>query len=284
MNSSIYPCLWFAENAKTAADFYCHVFSGEISAESEVVVDLSLFGQKIMLLNGGPYFKKNASVSFTIIAETEEEVELYWKQLSENGIVLMPLDSYPWSKKYGWVKDQYDVTWQLYLGETIAEQKIVPTLMFLHENNGKAESAMELYTSIFLNSKIKSILYYDENKAEEIEGNVQHAYFSINDYAVFCMDSSYHHPFDFNEGISLVVMTESQEETNHLWDSLVADGGEESRCGWLKDKFGLIWQIVPKRLIQLMHDKDREKAQKVVEAMMKMQKIDIDVLENAFNS
>ncbi|WP_312075774.1 VOC family protein [Chryseobacterium sp.] len=284
MNNNIFPCLWYDGDAKESAEFYCKVFNGKITADTEMVLNIDLFGQKLMLLNGGPHFEKNASISFMVLCETEEEVEKYWKPLSENGIVLMELGEYPWSKKYGWVRDRFGVTWQVYLGEKQGEQKIIPTLMYIHQNNGKAMKAMEFYTKIFPNSKIGGVLKYgdgvgDEN--HEIPENVQHAHFEIDGYSFFCMDNSYDHQFDFSEGISIVVMTENQGQTDHLWNSLTSEGGRESMCGWLKDQFGVSWQIVPKRLIELMNDSNPEKAQKVVMAMMKMQKIVSADLEEA---
>ncbi|SIP86214.1 Glyoxalase superfamily enzyme, possibly 3-demethylubiquinone-9 3-methyltransferase [Chryseobacterium sp. RU37D] len=288
MNNNIFPCLWYDGDAKESAEFYCKIFYGKITADTPVVMNIEIFGQKLMLLNGGPHFTKNASVSFMVICETEDEVQKYWDQLMEGGIALMPLDSYSWSKKYGWVRDKFGVTWQIFLGEKQFEQKIIPTLMFIHENNGKALEAMELYTKTFPNSSLGNILRYGEGSEghpiTEPAENIQHAHFVIDDYHFFCMDNSYDHQFDFNEGISMVVMTNDQEQTDHLWNSLTLDGGRESMCGWLKDKFGFSWQIVPKRLIQLMSDPDKEKAQNVVQAMMKMQKIIIQDLENAYNS
>jgi predicted 3-demethylubiquinone-9 3-methyltransferase (glyoxalase superfamily) len=287
MNNDIFPCLWYDGDGKESAEFYCNVFDGTITADTPVVLNIDLFGQKLMLLNGGPQFEKNASVSFMVMCETEDEVQKYWDQLEEGGIALMPLDSYPWSKKYGWIRDKFGVTWQIYLGEKQNDQKIVPTLMFIHQNNGKAMEAMDLYTHIFPNSKIGGVLKYGDgvgDESHEVPENVQHAHFEIDGYSFFCMDNSYDHKFDFNEGISMVVMTNDQEQTDHLWNLLTADGGRESMCGWLKDKFGFSWQIVPKKLIQLMSDPDQEKAQKVVQAMMKMQKIIIKDLEEAYNS
>lgn len=288
MNNDIFPCLWYDGDAKESADFYCKVFEGKITADTPVVMNIEIFGQKLMLLNGGPHFTKNASVSFLVICDTEDEVQKYWDQLLEGGIALMPLDSYSWSKKYGWVHDKYGVSWQIFLGEKASDQKVIPTLMFIHENNGKAMQAMELYTRIFPNSKIGNILRYGEGSeghpiAEPAE-NIQHAHFEIDGYSFFCMDNSYDHQFDFNEGISMVVMTDDQKQTDLYWNFLISDGGRESMCGWLKDKYGFSWQIVPKRLIQLMSDQDQEKAQKVVQAMMKMQKIIIADLEAAYNS
>ncbi|AIL46426.1 VOC family protein [Elizabethkingia anophelis] len=284
MNNDIFPCLWCNGDAKESAEFYCQVFGGKITVDTPVVINIELFGQKLMLLNAGPQFEKNPSISFLINCASEEDVQHYWDQLSEGGMVLMELDSYPWSKKYGWIKDKYGTTWQLYFGE-MQEQRLVPTLMFMHRNNGKAMEAMEFYTSTFPESKIEGVLKYkDGGENGEDPENVQHAQFVINNYMLSCMDSSLDHKFDFNEGISLVIMTNDQKETDHLWNTLISGGGRESMCGWLKDQYGVSWQIVPKKLIELMNDTDPAKSQKVVQAMLKMQKIIIAHLEEAYNS
>ncbi|MDV3710308.1 hypothetical protein CMU41_00535 [Elizabethkingia anophelis] len=284
MNNDIFPCLWCNGDAKELAEFYCQVFGGKITVDTPVVINIELFGQKLMLLNAGPQFEKNPSISFLINCASEEDVQHYWDQLSEGGMVLMELDSYPWSKKYGWIKDKYGTTWQLYFGE-MQEQRLVPTFMFMHRNNGKAMEAMEFYTSTFPESKIEGVLKYkDGGENGEDPENVQHAQFVINNYMLSCIDSSLDHKFDFNEGISLVIMTNDQKETDHLWNTLISGGGRESMCGWLKDQYGVSWQIVPKKLIELMNDTDPAKSQKVVQAMLKMQKIIIAHLEEAYNS
>lgn len=287
MNNNIFPCLWFDKTGNEAAHFYTEIFGGKVTVDTPVVINFELFGQKMMILNAGPQFEKNASISFMVVCETEAEVDHYWKPLSEGGIVLMELGEYPWSKKYGWVRDRYGVTWQMYLGEKQGEQKIIPTLMFIHENNGKAKEAMEFYIKIFPNSSIGNVLKYGDGigvETHEIPENIQHAHFEIDHYSFFCMDNSYDHQFDFNEAISIVVMTENQAETDHLWDSLIADGGRASMCGWLKDRFGVSWQIVPKKLIELINDSDPIKGQKVMQAMSTMQKIIIKDLENAYHN
>jgi predicted 3-demethylubiquinone-9 3-methyltransferase (glyoxalase superfamily) len=142
--------------------------------------------------------------------------------------------------------------------------------MFIHENNGKALEAMEFYTKIFPNSKIGGVLKYGDgvgNETHEIPENVQNADFDLNGYRFLSMDNSYDHKFDFNESISIVVMTENQQETDFYWNSLLADGGKESQCGWLKDKYGISWQITPKKLMKLTTDSNQEKAGKVFQAM-----------------
>ncbi|MDA4747935.1 VOC family protein, partial [Enterobacter hormaechei] len=103
-------------DAQESAEFYCQVFGGKITVDTPVVINIDLFGQKVMLLDGGSQFEKNPSISFLINCASEEDVQRYWDMLSDGGTALMALDSYPWSKKYGWIKDKYGATWQLYFG------------------------------------------------------------------------------------------------------------------------------------------------------------------------
>lgn len=276
MNNHIFPCLWMDNNGREAATFYCDIFKyASVLEDNNIVEMLGIFGQKLMLLNADTKIQKNASISFTVTSNSEDDIQRFWDGLSEGGMVLMPLDSYPWSKKYGWVKDKYDVTWQLYYGELPEGevQRMVPTLMFIHENKGKAKAAMEFYTSIFPESMINSVLDYGEGGEDDIPENVQHAQFTINDYTLFCMDNSYDHKFYFNEGISLVVECKNQEEIDYYWNSLTANGGEESMCGWLKDKYGVSWQIIPENIIDLLKNPG------AMDNMTKMKKIIIEDLK-----
>jgi predicted 3-demethylubiquinone-9 3-methyltransferase (glyoxalase superfamily) len=277
MNNKIYPCLWFDGKAKEAADLYTEVFgNGRIMDENPIVVTVEIHGQKIMLLNGGPMYSPNASISFMVTCETTEEVDRCWNKLIDGGIAMMPLDSYPWSERYGWVQDRFGISWQLYFGKmSEVGQKICPTLMFTHEQTGKAEEAVHFYTSLFPGSVITGILKYDAQDDDQ-EGLVKHSQFSIDGFVMMAMDSSFNHPFRFSEGISIAVDCDTQEEIDHYWYKMTADGGEESMCGWLKDKYGVSWQIVPAILPQLMADP--EKSQKVIEAFLKMRKFDLNVL------
>ena len=277
MNNKIYPCLWFDGKAKEAAELYVETFgNARIVDENPIVIILEVHGQKIMLLNGGPMYQPNPSISFMVTCENKEEVDRMWHQLMEGGFAMMPLDSYPWSERYGWVQDRFGISWQLYFGKmSDIGQKICPTLMFTHDQFGKAEEAIHFYTGLFPNSSTTGILKYSKEDEDE-EGKVKHAQFSIDGFVMMAMDSSFDHPFRFSEGISIAVDCDTQEEIDHYWDKMTADGGEESMCGWLKDKFGVSWQIVPAILPKLMADP--EKSQKVIEAFMKMRKFDIDVL------
>ena len=157
-----------------------------------------------------------------------------------------------------------------------ALEKYVPTLMFTGENAGRAKEAIEFYTGIFPDAKVQGIMEYPEG-SEDKPGYVQHAQFDIAGYTLMCMDSSLDHKFNFTEGNSLVVNCKDQEEIDHYWDALTKDGGQESRCGWLKDKYGVSWQIVPENIHALV-----KSSPKVGEALMKMNKLDIATLaENA---
>ena len=279
MKNLIYPCLWFDGNAKAAAEFYCSVFANsKITTDTPMVVNFELSRKKFMGLNGGPQFKFNPSVSFFTICETENEIDGVWSKLIKDGKVMMALDNYPWSKKYGWVQDKFGISWQLMMGD--AEQmggKIIPAFMFTGSQAGKAEQAMHFYTSLFSDSKIKDINRYliGEN---DVEGTVKHGRFNLSNQSFIAMDSSAPHGFQFNEAISFVVDCETQQEIDFYWNKLT-EGGQESQCGWLRDKFGLSWQIVPTVLSKLMSDPT--KSQRVIAAFMQMTKFDIEKLLKA---
>jgi len=279
MKKQIYPCLWFDGNGREAAEFYCSVFKDTvITSDNQLVVMIDFAGQKIMLLNGGPQFKINPSISFVVICKTEQEIDKAWKSLAERGTVLMPLDKYVWSKKYGWVQDRFGVNWQLSFTEPeMAKQKITPALMFTGKNAGKAEEAINFYTSLFEDSGIVMISRYTKND-NDVEGTVNHAQFTLHKQLFMAMDSSMMHKFQFSEGISFVVECDSQKEIDFFWDSLTK-GGEESQCGWLKDKYGVSWQIIPSILTELMSDV--HKSVRVINAFLKMKKFDFEKLISA---
>jgi predicted 3-demethylubiquinone-9 3-methyltransferase (glyoxalase superfamily) len=279
MKNMIYPCLWFNGEAREAAEFYCSVFNDSvITADNQLVVTFESAGQKFMCLNGGPEFSFNPSVSFFVLFETEEEIDKTWKKLLEQGTVLMQLDKYEWSARYGWIQDRFGISWQLSFGrmEEVG-QKFSPALLFTGKQNGKAEQAVQFYTSVFEGSGVSGILRYKKGE-NEVEGTVKHAQFNLGKYLFMAMDSSFQHQFSFNEAISFVVDCETQAEIDYYWEKLT-EGGQESMCGWLKDKFGVSWQIVPTILGKLMSDSS--KSQRVIKAFMQMRKFEIEKLINA---
>jgi len=158
-------------------------------------------------------------------------------------------------------------------------QKITPFLWF----DNQAEEAVKFYTSIFKDSKIGKITRYGEageKVAGRPSGSVMTIEFEVEGQKFTALNGG--PQFKFNESISFVVNCGTQEEVDYFWDKLTADGGQESQCGWLKDKFGLSWQIVPTVLIDMLHDKDSRKSEHVMQAMLQMQKIDIKKLKAAY--
>mgnify|MGYP001488283063 CR=1 FL=1 len=144
-----------------------------------------------------------------------------------------------------------------------------------------AEEAIHFYTSVFKNSRIVKKSYYGDNMPVP-KGTLLTATFELEGQSLIALNGGPH--FKFNEAISLMVSCENQAEVDELWDKLIADGGSPSQCGWLKDKFGLSWQIVPVQLEKLMSDKDAKKAGAVAQALFKMSKIIIADLEQAYQA
>jgi predicted 3-demethylubiquinone-9 3-methyltransferase (glyoxalase superfamily) len=153
-------------------------------------------------------------------------------------------------------------------------QKITPFLWF----DDKAEEAMVFYTSIFPNSKVGSISRYGE-EGPGPAGTVMSVTFQLDGQQFMALNGGPH--FTFSPAISFYVNCETQEEVDELWEKL-SEGGEQDRCGWLRDKYGLSWQIIPSTLGEMLQDKDAEKAQRVMNAMLQMGKIDIAQLKLAY--
>src|SRR6478735_2826025 len=182
MKKKITPCLWFNNQAKEAATFYCAQFANaKVVHQSPIVTELDISGQHITLLDGGPMYQPNASISFFYICETADEINRIWKEFSKEGSILMPLDKYGWSEKYGWISDQFGISWQFSLGKIEdVGQRITASLLFVGKQYGRAEEALNLYTSIFKNSEIDSIHRYGANEAPDVEGKIKHAQLSLN--------------------------------------------------------------------------------------------------------
>lgn len=279
MKNNIYPCIWFDKDGKDAAQFYIDTFGdGKITTDTQMVVTFELSGQKFLALNGGPEIKPNPAVSYMVVLEDKAELENIWNRLLDGGKVLMPLDKYEWSEKYGWVQDKFGVSWQLYFGEVnddVHGQKFIPTYMFTQEYNGKTEEALNFYVKLFKNSKLDGVMKHQEG---DMKGLVMHAQCVLDDYVIAAMDGGNGHDFHFSWGNSMFIECETQGEIDHFWNAFAA-GGEESQCGWVRDKFGAWWQVIPKQLVVWMTDP--QLAPKVSEAFYKMKKIDIETLKKA---
>lgn len=286
------PHLWFDKEADEASKFYMSLFEGSKLKDKTILNDtpsgsvdmitIELAGQEFMLLSAGPLFKFTPAVSFLIACSSVAEVERLWGKLIENGAALMELGAYPFSEKYGWLIDKYGLSWQvMYMGDFEIKQKITPTLMFVGDQCGNAEEAIRFYTTVFEHSSIGHILRYGENAAPDKPNTIQHVDFVLENQTFAAMDSAYEHNFTFNEAISLMVMCDTQEETDYYWDKLSAVP-EAEQCGWLKDKYGFSWQIVPRVMNEMMQTKDAAKLAQVTEAFLKMKKFDIAELIKAY--
>ena len=287
----IVPHLWFNKEAKEATALYVSLFqdskvknittiTGTPSGDCDIVT-FKLSGQEFMAISAGPYFRFNPSISLFVVFDNEAEIEAVWNRLIDVGKALMPYDSYPWAHKYGWLQDKYGLSWQLSWSEYHKmEQKITPLLMFTKNVAGKTKEAIADYTSIFPNSKTEMIMPYTKDDGDK-EGFIKHSRFTLNGQNFMAMDSSLQHDFSFNEAISFVVNCDTQKEIDYYWKKLSAVP-EAEQCGWLKDKFGVSWQIVPTTMNKMVTSGNKEKVARVTQAFLKMKKFNIAKLKEAY--
>lgn len=288
----ITPHLWFDKEAKEAANFYTSIFKdSEIKDTATLhntpsgtvdLVTIVLAGQEFRLISAGPYFRFTPAVSFLVACDSKAQVDTLWAQLSTGGSALKELGEYPFSERYGWTQDKYGLSWQvMFMGEPEVKQEIIPTLMFVGAQCGKAEEAINFYSSVFRNAKVQHVLRYGKGQEPDQEGTIKHAGLTLEGEEFAVMDSARAQNFAFNEAISFMVHCETQKEIDYYWGKLSADPKAE-QCGWLKDKFGLSWQIVPTVMDEMLKDKDTNKIVRVTEAFLKMQKFDIEKLKQAY--
>jgi predicted 3-demethylubiquinone-9 3-methyltransferase (glyoxalase superfamily) len=265
------------KKAKEAFLFYKEVFGDvELISENPMAVVYKIFGRRMMNLNGGPGFTINPSISFFISADNQEELESIWNKLIIDGSILMPLNKYPWSTQYGWCSDQFGVNWQLMLDHH-SSCKIMPHLMFVGANAGKAEDAIGFYSSMFEKNKVVAISKYEEGEPDTT-GFIKYSQFELEGQPFGAMDSSANHQFNFNEAVSFIITVDTQEEIDYYWNHLL-EGGAAGKCGWIKDKYGISWQVVPTILGKLMTNPAT--APKAAYAFLQMSKFIIADLEAA---
>jgi len=296
----IIPHLWFDKEAKEAAEFYTSLFPDSKvtnvttlhntpSGDTDIV-NFKIWGYEFQAISAGPVFKFNPSISFMVNfdpaqdPQAAERLEKVWEKLSEGGTALMPIGTYPFSKRYGWIQDKYGVSWQLMLTNPEGEVRpfIIPSLMFVGDVTGKAEEATNFYLSVFKDSKRGTIARYPAGMDPDKEGTVMFTDYTLLGQWFAAMDSGRMHNFNFNEAVSLIVHCDGQEEVDYYWEKLSAVP-ESEQCGWLKDKYGVSWQIVPQEMNEMMSKGTPEQIGRVTEAFLKMKKFDIAKLEEAYN-
>jgi predicted 3-demethylubiquinone-9 3-methyltransferase (glyoxalase superfamily) len=292
MMQKITSHLWFDREAVQAAEFYVSAFMGsKLNSVTKLhgtpsgtvdIVSIDLMGQDFTLIRAGPLFKFNPSISFLVACKTKKDVDELWAKLFEGGIALMDLGEYPFSERYGWLQDRYGLSWQImFMGGYEILQNITPTLMFTDKQCGRAEEAVNFYASVFRDSEVGDILRYSEGEEPDRGGTIKHAAFRLEGMEFAAMDSVRVHDIAFNEAISFIVHCETQSDIDYYWGRLSADLQAE-QCGWLKDRFGVSWQIVPAILDEMLLDQDGESVERVTEAFLKMKKFDIEALVRAY--
>ena len=297
--SKITPHLWFDTQAKEAAEFYSEVFP-----ESQVtnvttlrdtpsgdcdVVAFKVWNHDFMAISAGPLFEINPSISFIVnfdpdsLPDAAEVLDRVWAQLADGGNELMPLGEYPFSKRYGWVADRYGVSWQLILSDTEGDPRptIVPSLMFTGDVCGKAAEAKEFYLSVFDDSEPGQSVPYPEGSDPDEPGTTMFADFRLADGWFAAMDSARVHDFGFNEAVSLMIGCSDQDEIDYFWERLSAVP-EAEQCGWLKDRFGVSWQVTPAALDEMMARGTPEQIDRVTQAFLPMKKFDVAALRAAY--
>lgn len=276
----IIPNLWFNGVAKEAAEFYTAAFpDGAISATTyypatkeegladfqldlagkELTIAFSLADQAFIAINAGPEFTPTRANSFMINFDpgrdrsAREHLDALWEKLVDSGRVLMPLDEYPFSKRYGWVQDKYGYSWQLILTDPTGESRpfIVPSLMFGDGVQNRAGEAIDYYMSVFHGSRKGTLAPYTEDTGSATVGSLMFADFMIENQWFAAMDAGTEQGTTFTEAVSYVVICKDQTEIDYYWEKLSAVP-ESEQCGWCKDQFGVSWQIIPENMEMLM--------------------------------
>lgn len=295
MSQKIIPNLWFNQNADEAGAFYTDVFLGATAtvgarypdnvpdwqadfAGKTLTVDVVIDGYLLTLVNAGDEFRPNGSVSFMLNFDplrfngdrvaAKARLDETWAKLSDGGSVLMELGEYPFSPYYGWVQDRYGVNWQLLLTNPEGDPRpfLIPQLMFAGPVQNKAREAATFYASLFPDAEVGFIAEYPEKTGPADAGSVMFGEFRLAGQWFAMMDSAVEQDFTFTCGVSLEVRCADQEELDRYWNALTAVP-EAEVCGWLADKYGLSWQIVPENMGELM---ERPGA---YEKMMEMKKL-----------
>lgn len=287
MAQKITPNLWFDGNAKEAVDFYVSVFPDSTitggsnypnSAEEgladfqldmagkPLTVDFNLAGHDFSAINADATFRPTPANSFMINFDpahdnqAREHLDQVWEKLCDGGEALMPLDTYNFSKHYGWVKDKYGYSWQLILTDPGGDDRphIIPSLMFGGSVQNRASEAIDYYTAVFENSKKGMVAPYSVETGPATPGSIMFADFQLENQWFTANDSAVEQNFTFTEAVSYVVTCKDQAEIDYFWEKLSAVP-ENEQCGWCKDKFGVSWQIIPENMGELMQKPDAYK-------------------------
>ena len=291
MTHTIVPHLWFDKEAKEAALFYAGLFHNSRILDTVTLEDTPsgnaesvrfvLAGQPFQAISAGPEFRFNSSISLMAVSNTVEEVDRLYQALIAGGSELMALGEYPFSPRYAWIRDRYGLNWQLIQLDAREETEIRPTLMFAGDACGKAEEAADFYAGLFPQSSIGYVSRYAPGQLEYAKPKVAYMDFKLGGRTFCAMDHAMVEGDAFNEALSLIAYCEDQREIDDYWEKLSAVP-EVEVCGWVKDRFGVSWQIVPRRMEDLLFSGTREQIARMTQAMLQMKKLSISELERAY--
>lgn len=296
----IIPNIWYTGNAEEAGVFYASVFDDATSAVTArypdevpdwqaefagaaLVVDVEIGGYHLSLINAGGEFHPNPSISFMLNfdpvmfggdeAAARARMDALWARLADGGTALMDIDKYDWSKRYGWVQDRYGVSWQLMLTDPEGDPRpfVIPQLMFSADVVGQARDAATCYVDLFDDAEMGLIAQYPAPSGAAPAGSIMFGEFRIGEQWFSMMDDGSGGSSPFTPAISLEVQCRDQAEIDRYWDALTAQP-EAEQCGWLADKWGVSWQIVPANMGELMQRPN------AYQHMLEMKKIVIDEL------
>jgi predicted 3-demethylubiquinone-9 3-methyltransferase (glyoxalase superfamily) len=218
-------------------------------------------------------------------ADASKKIDELWTKLSDGGTVLMELGEYPFSKRYGWCADKYGFSWQLILTDAAGEPRprIMPSLLFVTDSGKKAEEATDMYLSVFKNATRGTIARYPAGSEPNVEGAVMFTDFMLENQWFTAMDGTTSmHKFGFNEAVSLLVKCDDQNEIDYYSEKLSAVP-ESEQCGWIKDAYGVSWQISPTVMNDMMSSSDKAAVDRVTQAFLKMKKFDLAAIQKAYD-
>lgn len=294
INQKIIPHIWFETQAEEAANFYTKLFSNSEIINKTVlkdtpsqpngettIINLIISGQSFQFINAGQMLDRNQSFSYMMAINDISEMQRIWSELSVDAEIFAPLEKYDFSEQYGWLKDKFGVSWQLIHHEGSDIAQVAPCLLFTEAVYGQAEEAMKYYMSVFKDSEEipGHIDRFGPNQAPDIEGKLNYARFKLLGSELVLMDSALEHGYAFNEMQSLVIYCKDQEEIDYYWEALSAVP-EAEVCGWLKDKYGVSWQVVPAILEEMMANSSEVQLAAVTQEFLKMSKFNIQKLQD----
>ncbi|AZA14540.1 VOC family protein [Corynebacterium choanae] len=269
----IVPTIWCNGNADEVAAQYRDVF-GDVEiidhqrypeeglldfqqpfAGKTLTIELAIRGFRLLLINADDTFTPNPTISLMVSNPDRAATQQLYAGLAADGFVMMPLQEYDFNPYYCWVEDKFGVSWQLFTHEEPVDlPAIYPSIMFCGAAQNRAAEALTHYTEVFSGEILNKVTYQDMGQGDNgvITGDsVVFATFTLEGQLFGAMDSAVEQPFHFGGGVALMVNADDQTAINHYFHALSADPAAE-RCGWLRDKFGLAWQVVPSNLSEFM--------------------------------